>query len=74
MKKNVAVVMGGYSSEYDISMKSVQVVFDNLEGELYNCFKIVIRKDKWICLDESDKEFDIFKDDFSVHLKTKSKL
>ena len=71
MKKNVAVVMGGYSSEYDISMKSGQVVFDNLEGELYNCFKIVIRKDKWICLDESDKEFDIFKDDFSVQFENK---
>ena len=71
MKKNVAVVMGGYSSEYDISMKSGQVVYDNLEGELYNCFKIVIRKDKWICLDDSEKEFDIFKDDFSVQFENK---
>ena len=71
MKKNVAVVMGGYSSEYDISMKSGQVVFDNLEGELFNCFKIVIRKDKWICLDDSEKEFDIFKDDFSVQFENK---
>jgi D-alanine-D-alanine ligase len=67
----VAVVMGGYSSEYDISMKSGQVVFDNLEGELFNCFKIVIRKDKWICLDDSEKEFDIFKDDFSVQFENK---
>ena len=71
MKKNVAVVMGGYSSEYDVSMKSGQVVFDNLEGELFNCFKIVIRKDKWICLDDSEKEFDIFKDDFSVQFENK---
>jgi D-alanine-D-alanine ligase len=71
MKKNVAVVMGGYSSEYDISMKSGQVVYDNLEGELYNCFKIVIRKDKWICLDKSDKEYDVFKDDFSVKFENK---
>ena len=71
MKKNVAVVMGGYSSEYDISMKSGQVVFDNLESELFNCFKIVIRKDKWICLDDSEKEFDIFKDDFSVQFENK---
>ena len=71
MKKNVAVVMGGYSSEYDISMKSGQVVFDNLEGELYNCFKIVIRKDKWICLDKSDNEYNVFKDDFSVKFENK---
>tara|TARA_B100000767_G_scaffold144871_1_gene136668 strand:- start:2476 stop:3450 length:975 start_codon:yes stop_codon:yes gene_type:complete len=71
MKKNVAVVMGGYSSEHDISVKSGQVVCDNLESELYNCYKIIIRKDKWICLDESDKEFDVFKDDFSVQFKNK---
>ena len=71
MKKNVAVVMGGYSSEYDISIKSGQVVYDNLEGELYNCFKIVIRKDKWICLDKSDNEYDVFKDDFSVKFENK---
>ena len=46
MKKNVAVVMGGYSFEYDISMKSGQVVYDNLENELYNCCKIIIKSDK----------------------------
>ena len=71
MKKNVAVVMGGYSFEYDISMKSGQVVYDNLENELYNCYKIIIKKDKWILLDENNKEFNICKEDFSVQLKNK---
>ena len=71
MKKNVAVVMGGYSFEYDISMKSGQVVYDNLENELYNCYKIIIKKDKWILLDENNKEFNICKEDFSVQLENK---
>ena len=71
MKKNVAVVMGGYSSEYEISMKSGQVVYDNLEDEIYNRYKIVIGKDKWIYIDENDKEFDVSKNDFSIKTENK---
>ena len=50
MKKNVAVLMGGYSSEYEISMKSGQVVYNNLDKDLYNAFRIVVTKDKWFYL------------------------
>ena len=34
MKKNVAVLVGGYSSEYEISMKSGLVVIENLDKKL----------------------------------------
>ena len=71
MKKNVAVLMGGYSSEYDISIKSGQVVLDNLDKELYLAFKIVIRSDEWIYLDNDNNKFKISKDDFSVQIKNK---
>lgn len=71
MKKNVAVVMGGYSSEHDISIKSGQVVYDNLDDEIYNRYKIVIGKDNWIYIDENGKEFDVSKDDFSIQLENK---
>ena len=69
MKKNVAVLMGGYSSEYDISIKSGQVVMDNLDKELYLAFKIIIRSDEWIYLDNDNNKFKISKDDFSVQIK-----
>ena len=71
MKKNVAVLMGGYSSEYDISIKSGQVVLDNLDKELYLAFKIIIRSDEWIYLDNDNNKFKISKDDFSVQIKNK---
>ena len=71
MKKNVAVVMGGYSSEFDISIKSGQVVYDNLKGDLHNCYRIIIRKDKWTHLDENNEEFDVIKDDFSIQFENK---
>tara|TARA_B100000768_G_scaffold181472_1_gene204612 strand:+ start:7684 stop:8655 length:972 start_codon:yes stop_codon:yes gene_type:complete len=70
MKKNVAILMGGYSSEYQISLKSGQVVYDNLDYKLYNPFKIIISKDKWVYLD-GNKEYNISKDDFSVKVNNK---
>ena len=33
MKKNVAILMGGYSSEYAVSIKSGEVVYEKHERE-----------------------------------------
>ena len=33
-KKNVAVVMGGFSDEYIVSLKSGQLIFDELDRDL----------------------------------------
>ena len=39
-KKNVAVVMGGFSDEYKVSLKSGQLIFDELNRDLYNVYKV----------------------------------
>ena len=46
MKKNIAIIMGGYSSEYNISIKSGNVVHKYLDREKYNPYPIVIAKNK----------------------------
>ncbi len=66
MKKNIAIIMGGYSSEYEISLKSGQVVYDSLDASKYNAFKIHIFKEKWVYVDGANAEFPIDKNDFSV--------
>ena len=66
MKKNIAIIMGGYSSEYQISLKSGNVVFETLDKESYNAYRIHIYKNKWVYVDENDNEFPIDKNDFSV--------
>ena len=71
MKKNVAVLMGGYSSEYEISMKSGQVVYNNLDKDLYKVYRIVITKDKWYYLDNKNKEFKLSRNDFSLTIENK---
>ena len=70
MKKNIAIIMGGYSSEYEISLKSGNVVYQALDKELYNVFRIHIFKDKWVYVDENDNEYPIDKNNFSINLNS----
>ena len=69
MKKNIAIIMGGYSSEYQISLKSGQVVYETLDASKYNAFKIHVFKEKWVYVDGANVEFPIDKNDFSVTVK-----
>lgn len=71
MKKNIAVIMGGYSSEYQISIKSGSVVYETLDSSKYNAYRIHIFKEKWVYVDANDKEFPIDKNDFSVKVDDK---
>lgn len=69
-KKNVAVVMGGYSDEYVVSLKSGQLIFDSLDRDLYNVYKVVILKEEWYFLDDRGEKSPINKADFSVNLSS----
>ncbi|MFD2099533.1 D-alanine--D-alanine ligase [Flagellimonas iocasae] len=71
MKKNIAIVMGGYSSEYGISMKSGSVVYRYLNSEKYSPYRIVITKEKWAYLNDADEEIPVDKSDFSITLEDK---
>lgn len=66
MKKNIAIIMGGYSSEYKISLASGNVVCENLDKTKYNAYPVHIFKDKWVYVDTNNNEFVIDKNDFSV--------
>ena len=73
-KNNVAVVMGGYSDEYKVSLKSGQLIYDSLDRDLYNVYKIVILKDEWYFLDENENKLALNRGDFSVQLHDGSTL
>ena len=64
--KNIAIIMGGYSSEYKISLTSGNVVYQFLDKTKYKGFRIHISKEKWVYVDHKDQEFLIDKNDFSV--------
>lgn len=64
--KNIAIIMGGYSSEYKISITSGNVVYEFLDKTKFKGFRIHILRDKWVYVDVENKEFPIDKNDFSV--------
>ena len=66
MKKNIAIIMGGYSSEYGISIKSGNVVYQHLDKDKFNAYRVVITKERWYMLDDSGREYELSKHDFSV--------
>ncbi len=73
-KKNVAVVMGGYSDEYKVSLKSGQLIFDSLDREVYNVYKVIVLKEEWYFLDDNEQKQPINKADFSTKLSNGESL
>ena len=71
MKKNIAIIMGGYSSEYEISMESGKAVFDVLDKNKFNCFRVVILKNKWFYINYKNQEITIDKKSFTLKLNNK---
>ena len=61
---NVAVVMGGYSDESVISLRSGQLILNHLDKIKYQPFEVHVLKDEWYCLIESVK-YPINKADFT---------
>ena len=66
MKKNIAIIMGGYSSEVEISLQSGNVVYQHLDKEKYNVYKLHILKDKWVYVDENKTEHPVNVEDFTT--------
>lgn len=73
-KKNIAVVMGGYSDEYKVSLKSGTLIYESLDRRLYHVYQVVILKDHWYLLTEDGAQRPINKEDFSVTLNDGSRL
>lgn len=66
MKKNIAIIMGGYSSEAGISIQSGNVVYKNLDKDKFNVFRILILREKWVYQDENEREHPMNMADFTT--------
>ena len=67
MKKNIAILRGGNSSESIISIKSAAVVYANINTDLYSPFLVHIQGTEWYVLQGTKKLF-IDKNDFSFEV------
>jgi D-alanine-D-alanine ligase len=64
---NVAVVMGGYSDESVISLRSGQLILKQLDKTKYHAFEVHILSDEWYSLIDA-KKYPINKADFTVSI------
>ena len=65
MKKKVAIVAGGYSSEFAVSLNSAKGLQSFIDPERYEVYIVLITKDKWFVQQDEKNEIPIDKNDFS---------
>lgn len=70
MRKKIAVITGGNSSEFVISVKSADTIIDNINRHIYNPFRVEIKGLEWK-VEIDGKFYEIDKNDFSVHVDGK---
>lgn len=73
MKRNIAVIAGGDSSEYGVSMRSAAGIYSFLDKEKYNITIVCLRGTDWKAQVGEDEWVSIDKNDFSfTHNGTKN--
>ena len=68
--KNIALVAGGYTGEYEISIQSAEQVYDNLKND-YNLYTIIINKDEWY-YDYNGTKINVDRNDLSLNIDGKT--
>lgn len=68
MKKNIALLAGGYSGEHVISLKTAITIEKNLDITLYDIYKIIVTRDRWWYEGKDGQLIDVDKNDFSLNI------
>jgi D-alanine-D-alanine ligase len=69
--KNIAIVCGGNSGEYEISVKSAGVVKKHLPKKKYKSYIIEIKGAEWNFINDNGEKIPVDKSDFSVGIGNK---
>lgn len=69
MKKNIALVAGGYSGEYAISIKTAITIENNIDPAKYQVYKIIIDKTNWQYTTASGAVIEVDRKDFSLEIE-----
>jgi D-alanine-D-alanine ligase len=69
-KKKIAFITGGYSGEAEVSYKSALQIQENLDSQLFDWYRIDIRKDGWFYQPNLNNENEtlVDKNDFSIQV------
>ena len=64
MKRNIAIVAGGDSSEHEVSLRSAAGLKSFMDSERYNITIVVLRGADWKALVSENEQVDVDKNDF----------
>lgn len=70
-KKNIALVTGGYTGEYVISVASAKVAEKHIDTSKYNVYKITIDRNKWAHETPDGRETLVDRADFTLTIDGK---
>ena len=62
--KNIAIIAGGNSSEYEVSMKSGKNIYDKVDETRYNKYLVVLKERDWH-VEIGEEKYPVDKNDFS---------
>lgn len=65
--KNIALLAGGFSGEFEVSVNSAKNIAANLNLEKFKVFTVYVRRERWYYLSENGP-VDVDKNDFSITL------
>ncbi len=65
-RKNIALIAGGDSGEYVISIASSRMIRENIDPAKYRVYLIVIQGKKWVWQKDDGTEVSVDRNDFSV--------
>lgn len=66
MKKKIALVTGGFSGEAVISYRSATTIYNYLDKNKFDVYKIDINPDGWFCEDAACNRTEVDKNNFTV--------
>ena len=62
--KNIAIIAGGNSSEYEVSMKSGKNIYDEVDENRYNKYLVILKGRDWH-VEIGEEKYPVDKNDFS---------
>lgn len=68
MKKKIALVTGGFSGEAVISYRTAATIYNHLDKNLFDVYKIDINPQGWFYEDGSGTKTEVDKNDFSIQV------
>ena len=70
MKRNIAIIAGGDSAEFVVSMQTSEHILNTLDKNTYQVYLAIFKGQNWK-VNINSKEYDIDKNDFSITVNSK---